>query len=70
MRRGEKVGPEIEDRVCQWARDYPGWSQQRIAKEVFVRFHVTIHRSTVGSILVRKEIRRNVPRAHSGRGRR
>jgi hypothetical protein len=66
MKQGEKVGPEIEDRVCQWARDYPGWSQQRIAKEVFTRFHVAIHRSTVGSILVRKGVKRNVPRAHSG----
>jgi hypothetical protein len=67
MRRGEKVGPEIKDRVCQWARDYPGWTQQRIAEEVFRRFHVAIHRSTVGSILVRKGVRRNVPRATSGR---
>jgi hypothetical protein len=48
MKRGEKVGPEIENRVCQWARDYLGWSQQRIAKEVFLSSHKTIHRSTVG----------------------
>jgi hypothetical protein len=66
MKQGEKVGPEIEDRVCQWARDYPGWSQERIAKEVFSSFHVTIHRSTVGSILARRGVRRNVPHAHSG----
>jgi hypothetical protein len=66
MKRGEKVGPEIEDRVCQWARDYPGWTQQRIAEEVFRRFHVAIHRSTVGSILARKEVKRGVPRTRSG----
>jgi len=62
MKRGEKVGPEIEAKVCELARDYPAWSQMRIAGEVFQKYHLAIHRSTVGSILQRKGVRRTVPR--------
>src|SRR5918996_3932370 len=62
MKRGQKTGPEIEARVCQYARDYPGWSQQRIVDEIFTSHHVKMHRSTVATILERNQIRNRYSR--------
>lgn len=53
MKRGEKVGPEIESGIIDYKRNYPGWSQVRIAHEVEKAFGITIHRSTVGNVLDR-----------------
>ena len=47
MPSGRSIGPEIEVAIHRFRRDYPGWSQQRIADEIKKRFGVAVDRSTV-----------------------
>lgn len=56
MRSGEAIRPEIERAIVQKRKDYPAWSQQRIADEIHAQLGVALHRSTISKVLKRHGI--------------
>ena len=57
MRSGERIASEVENRIVELRRDYPGWTQQQIADAIRRQFGVQVDRSSVSNVLRRRGVR-------------